>query len=199
LKLSRNIFHFRILSILLIIVLIITLSGCGSSYKEIEKKVRIVLVGNLISEPMVKELTDKIANISKDQIYIDNLLYTGQPPKSEQEIAFQQKLMVMLAAGEGDIYVIDKNQFIQMAKMSGFIPLDEFVSKNNLNKYADKDCYVQAEDDKSPKLYGLKADALKILSDYGFQTKDKVIGVYVRTKKAKRAQSVILSLYQSIK
>ncbi|AZT90889.1 hypothetical protein ELD05_09680 [Caldicellulosiruptor changbaiensis] len=183
--------------IVLIGFLAFLLQGCSSSADDINKKVRIVLVGNFIGDENAKKLISELERKSGDKVYIDQILYTGDTPKSEQEFAFMQKLMVMLAAGEGDIYVLDKKLFTNYAQNGAFYSLKSFVSKNKLNKFIDDTCYVKEKDKSAKDLYGIKADNVEILKKYGFDTKNKYIAIYVRSNKFSRAQKVLLTLLNS--
>jgi ABC-type glycerol-3-phosphate transport system substrate-binding protein len=183
--------------ITLAIFLVFTLAGCSSSNDDINKKVRIVLVGNFIGDENAQKLISELEKKSGDKVYIDQILYTGNTPKSEQEFAFMQKLMVMLAAGEGDIYILDKKLFTNYAQNGAFYSLKSFVSKNKLDKFVDDTCYVKEKDKSTKDLYGLKADQVLLLKKYGFETKNKYIAIYVRSNKFSRAQKVLLALLNS--
>lgn len=181
--------------ILLISFLTFFLQGCSNNADDINKKVRIVLVGNFIDDKNAQELINNLQKQSGDKIYIDQILYNGSDtPKSEQEFAFMQKLMVMLAAGEGDIYVLDKKLFENYATSGAFYSLQDFVTKNKLEKYVDNSCYIKPKDKNKKDLYGIKADNVKSLSDAGFSTKNKYLTIYVRSNKFERAKKVLLTL-----
>ncbi|ADQ06601.1 conserved hypothetical protein [Caldicellulosiruptor hydrothermalis 108] len=184
-----------ILTLASFLMLIVT--GCSSSQDDINKKVRIVLVGNFIGDENAQKLISELEKKSGDQVYIDQILYTGDTPKTEQEFAFMQKLMVMLAAGEGDIYILDKKLFTNYAQNGAFYSLKSFVSKNKLDKFVDDTCYVKEKDKSTKDLYGLKAEDVSLLKKYGFETKNKYIAIYVRSNKFSRAQKVLLALLNS--
>ncbi|WAM37025.1 hypothetical protein [Caldicellulosiruptor acetigenus] len=194
-------FVLKIKKVLLILTLasflMLIVTGCSSSQDDINKKVRIVLVGNFIGDENAQKLISELEKKSGDQVYIDQILYTGDTPKSEQEFAFMQKLMVMLAAGEGDIYILDKKLFTNYAQNGAFYSLKSFVSKNKLDKFVDDTCYVKEKDKSTKDLYGIKADQVFLLKKYGFETKNKYIAIYVRSNKFSRAQKVLLALLNS--
>lgn len=169
------------------------LTGCSNS-DNIEKKVRIVLVGNFISDDKAKQMIDYLQKKTNDKVYIDQILYTGKTPQSQQEFAFAQKLMIMLAAGEGDIYVLDKELFQSYAENGAFYSLSDFAKKNKLDNLIDDSCYIQSKDKKEKDLYGLKADNIKMLKDAGFLCKNKYLTIYVRSNKFERAKKVLLEL-----
>lgn len=194
-------FALKIKKVLLILTLasflMLIVTGCSSSQDDINKKVRIVLVGNFIGDENSQKLISELEKKSGDQVYIDQILYTGDTPKSEQEFAFMQKLMVMLAAGEGDIYILEKKLFTNYAQNGAFYSLKSFVSKNKLDKFVDDTCYVKEKDKSTKDLYGIKADQVFLLKKYGFETKNKYIAIYVRSNKFSRAQKVLLALLNS--
>lgn len=194
-------FALKIKKVLLILTLasflMLIVTGCSSSQDDINKKVRIVLVGNFIGDENAQKLISELEKKSGDQVYIDQILYTGDTPKSEQEFAFMQKLMVMLAAGEGDIYILEKKLFTNYAQNGAFYSLKSFVSKNKLDKFVDDTCYVKEKDKSTKDLYGIKADQVFLLKKYGFETKNKYIAIYVRSNKFSRAQKVLLALLNS--
>lgn len=190
-------FRKALLILTLTSFLMLIVTGCSSSSDDINKKVRIVLVGNFIGDENAQKLISELEKRSGDQVYIDQILYTGGTPKSEQEFAFMQKLMVMLAAGEGDIYILDKKLFTNYAQNGAFYSLKSFVNKNKLDKFVDDTCYVKMKDKSTKDLYGIKADQVLLLKKYGFETENKYIAVYVRSNKFSRAQKVMLALLNS--
>ncbi|MEZ0536256.1 hypothetical protein ACAG39_03270 [Caldicellulosiruptoraceae bacterium PP1] len=189
----------RILAVALIVIVLSTLFyGCNNNYKEIEKKVRIILVGNLLLPNVDTTLKENLEKIINDKVNIDQILYTGKNARTQQEIAYQQKLLVIMAAGEGDLFILDKELFKAYASKGAFLPLDQLLEKYKyLNKYANNEFYIKAEDAKKKALYGLSAQSIKVLSDAGFDTKNKVIAIYVRTNKKERAIQALKSLLDS--
>lgn len=124
LELKKALLILTLASFLMLIV-----TGCSSSQDDINKKVRIVLVGNFIGDENAQKLISELEKKSGDQVYIDQILYTGNTPKSEQEFAFMQKLMVMLAAGEGDIYILDKKTIYKLCPKWSVLLLKVFCEQ----------------------------------------------------------------------
>lgn len=189
----------RIIALVLILLFLSSLLyGCSNNYKEIEKKVRIILVGNLLLPNADTSLKENLEKIINDKVNIDQILYTGKNARTQQEIAYQQKLLIIMAAGEGDLFILDKELFKAYAYKGAFLPLDQLLEKyKDISKYANDEYFIKPEDAKKKALYGLSAESIKVLSDAGFDTKNKVIAIYVRTNKKDRALEALKSLLDS--
>ena len=59
-----------------------------------------------------------------------HIAYSGDATK---DVYGAQKYSVMLAAGQGDIWIVDSNQFQQLWQMGGLKPLDEYVAAGLLS------------------------------------------------------------------
>ena len=80
-------------------------------------------------ESMVPDINGDGKSIINPDIYYVNL-----NPTDQMEISLQQKIGVMFAAGEFDIYIMDQGYFDRYKDQGLFFPLDEFLEEYDIDE-----------------------------------------------------------------
>lgn len=97
-----------------------------------ERKVDFEIVGAYINSDPVQQIADEIlsdaASIDPtlEAIDIYSIQYSGDP---ETDIYGAQKYTVMMAAQEGDLYLVNRELMEQIVAQGGAMPLDEFIDR----------------------------------------------------------------------
>lgn len=101
-----------------------------------ERKVEVQIVGSYVNtdgflaEVAAKMLADGQAqDETLEEVSIFALNYSGDP---EQDIYGAQKYMVMLAAQEGDIYMVSRPLLEQLVSQGAALPLDPYLQDGTL-------------------------------------------------------------------
>ena len=81
-------------------------------------------------------------------------MLTGDP-KNMQQSAMLQKAMVLFAAGDIDVFVLDKENFDKYSEQGAFISLDDLVVKLGIDKSKYKDYILKTKEDKEEHIYGI--------------------------------------------
>lgn len=138
-----------------------------------EKSIYVNFVGAYVPDALVEELTLKGEEAFPEMELIDIYCMLLDGNDSEAAYAAQQKLMVMTAAGEGDVYMIDRGMFLNYARIGLFEPLDAMIAEGGeLNGlFSEEDiasCTLNLEEEGfGEHCFGLPADKFYTYYDYG--------------------------------
>lgn len=158
----------------------IVLSGCGGGPKA------DVSVFMMNKEGMPQEAADKLKT---------NLVSAvGAAPTIEfvtSPLFSLEKMMVELAAGGHDIFILPGEQFVALAKQGGLVPLEDLVNKDDY-----KAGIVESNDQGKIEthLYGLPLDDAKWFKTTGFTVKGLVAFIPSNTKHLDNAKKVIMTM-----
>lgn len=156
-----------------------------------ERKVDIELVGGYpdTDSYLNTEVSSKMmeaglaADETLEEVYFYTISYSGD---AEQDIYGAQKYMVMIAAQEGDIYVVNRTLMEQLVMQGAATPLDGYIESGALNvEGMDLESVTfdePAEDEETPPsgnryVYALPASGLNRMleSDINYDNRDKYI------------------------
>lgn len=195
-KKARNFFHYHkfhiIISIIALIVIATTVRSCVN---RVEPDVNLAFIGNLYydSEVVKATLLPKLPEFK--EIGIDGA-YLSPDGKGEQEMAMQTKKMVLLAAGDVDIYILDKANFDSVAKQGAFVNIDKLVETLNIDLEKNKEYIVKTEDEPSSHLYGIDISSSKLLETTKVIGDTKIAAISIRAKNYDKAVKVLKLLLE---
>jgi maltose-binding protein MalE len=162
-----------------------------------DKKVDIFLVGDYLLEENAEPISQRMLEDFPELLEINfmNIPLGGDP---ELEIMGRQKLMVVIGAQEGDIFVFSKQEYETFAKQGAFMPLDEYIDDEitkyipaeELEKYKLSVEYEYAQD-KQPHIYGIPLKGVTIFNDTGYNVEDKVLSIMAYSKNKEKAIEVM--------
>lgn len=187
-------FYYEWWKYVVAILIILFVWNVVSNYvyqKSIEgKEVEIYLVGPYVSDSDLQSIKDRML---KNFPELKEILLSDIPMSGPQDMASWQKVMTYIGAQTGDIYVFDKDIFIQFAKRGAFLPLEDYLKNNTLNISGVNTAsgMVRSDIDHKQHLYGLPIDGLKGLDQIGFSTKGKFVSVTAFSKKKDTAIKII--------
>lgn len=161
----------------LLAAMAVTLSGCGGGPKA------DVSVFMMNKEGMPQEAADMLKTGLAGKI--------GAAPTVDlvaSPLFSLEKMMVELAAGGHDVFVLPAEQFTALAKQGGLVPLENLVNKDDY-----KSGIVESNDQGKIEthLYGLPLDDAKWFKDAGFAIKGLVAFIPSNTKHLDNAKTVI--------
>ncbi len=108
-------------------------------------------------------------------------------PRDPYEIAMLQKAMVSLAAERPDLYILDPLNYEKYVKQGGFMPLDEYVQKWNLDAGVQSAYRTVAQEGTAPRQYGLEVTASPAFTGLQTQGQKLVIAVGMQSKNMENA------------
>ncbi|HEX2946183.1 MAG TPA: hypothetical protein VHT96_09555 [Clostridia bacterium] len=120
----------------------------------------------------------------------------------DQQYAMQMKAMVLVAAGDLDVLIVDKDRYFLYAKQGVFMNLDEIAPKLGADLEKNKELVAKIDEDSDPSaqggtnnnqahLYGIDVSGSTALNEAGVLGPDKIAGIYVSSKNKEKAEKFI--------
>ncbi|GEM_PF-136982 len=144
-----------------------------------EKTIEVTIVGDYVPESTLEYLEEQsygflpeMEKISYTNIVLD---LTGE----EGDYSGYQKLQVVIAVGEGDIYLLTREQMKSYAEYGAFLSLDDALSEDGVlhglfteEEIAQGTFSVEEYEDDAPHCFGLPLTRMKGLTSQGINTDD---------------------------
>jgi ABC-type glycerol-3-phosphate transport system substrate-binding protein len=181
---------YKSVLIMIIAILALTaLSACGGSKSDVD--VFIMPKTTLPNNAAVDIQKSLRAKLGTDK----TIVVTGSP------IYNIQKMMLEYAAGEHDVFVLPKADFLTLVKEGGAIPLDDAFDPASYPEGV-MDGMVTNEDNTEAvekHLFGIPLDGSKMFKDIGYDAarEELYIIVFVRAKDKDYAKQVVKEIVQS--
>ncbi|WP_239618523.1 hypothetical protein [Cohnella mopanensis] len=139
--------------------------------------------GDLLQQNMLK-LIPEWKRIATTVVFV--------PPelKSPQDMAMQQKSVLLLATEINELYILDEKNFKSLAAQGAFVNLDEFAEKTGLNLPQEKIRKAQTEEDPAEMPYGIDITGNPIFKGVEVSGERQIIAV--RAKETKWANTKLL-------
>ena len=193
-KKAENFWHyykFHVLGgILLIIILASTLKSCIT---RVEPDLNVAFVGEFLfggTEGFEKLVEDKLGNVRK--VGVDSaVFFPGMD--GQMEVAMHTKTMVLFAAADVDLFVLDRANFEKFGKQGAFMKLDELSGSLDIGSESarNKTCALKAENDDKEYVYGIDVTDSPIFSESGIEGKEKIAAISIRAKRGDKALELL--------
>lgn len=216
-KKARNFFyyykHHIIVAIILLVGLVFTIRGCVT---RVDPDFNIAFIGE-ISYSDTTKLKDTIKTELPEILEpgFDGA-FLSDKAAGDQQYAMLSKAVVLFAAGDVDIFILDKASYNTYAKQGAFISLDEIAPKLGVDMEKNKDYIVKLEDtteelygdsDKDTKedtaaapaeehLYGLDISQSKVLKESGVIAGEMIAAIGCRSEQQEKAVKVLQLLME---
>lgn len=195
-KKTKNFFYYHkvhiIVGIIAIIVFGYTLKGC---LNRVEPDFNIAFIGKIYysdTDVLKKNIINKFPGIK--EIGIDGAMIVPDGSNAEQDYAMQMKAMVLLAAGDIDVYIMDKDNFEKYGKQGAFANLDGLAGSFGVSKSDARYISLKPEGKQSEHIYGLditNSPILKQSNIAGDKNDKKIASISIRAKHPDKAQKLI--------
>lgn len=166
-------------------------------------RVDVQLVGNgVYADAGLEALADKALTAVKpldarlEEVNIYNIAYSGD---ASSDIYGAQKYTVMLAAGEGSVYFINRTLLDSMVAQGGALPLDGYIESGALPKELAV-TLPEADEDGNPTgnqfVYAIDVSGLGLMlsDDIGYDSRDKYAVIFASSVNPDTAVAVLNSL-----
>jgi len=183
-KLTNNLYYFRTHIIVGIILLLTVIFSVRSCVNRVIPDLNLVFMGDIYCSDADKLQEDLKANISGvNAVGIENLLMSGSQEKQDPQvqIAMMQKAMILVAAGDIDVFIVDKVNFDRYVVQGGFMKLDDFAAQFNVPEEKQYKSRIE-EEDKKDYIYGFNVLDSKILKDATVTGKQMIAVISVKVK-----------------
>lgn len=191
-KKARNYIHYRKFHYIFGFIGILLLAYfIKTAIFHVNPDVSMAFIGQIYyNETSILEEKIKANDPDIKEIGIDGAMLTGDS-KNMQESAMLQKAMVLLAAGDIDILVLDKANFDRYSKQGAFSNLDDLVSKLGLDKSRYKDYILKTTEDKEEHVYGIDINSSKILKEAKIVGNNIMVAIRVNAKHYDKAVKIL--------
>lgn len=178
-----------IATIFIVIVIGITFRDCANN---VSPDISIAYIGDkYIAEELsqsIKEIlsdSETIKDANGDGKYVAAFtpLTVSDEIRGEQDIAIQQKIMIMLAAGEIQVFIVNRTYLEIFIKQGAFLPIDSIVQEYGIDINENPEIKFKSEDSVEEKIYAIPLQENKFFNELGFNTKDSYIAVRVYNEK----------------
>jgi len=177
----RNHFRYdwwRYVGLVTVAVLLWSMVSAALNKIPEEERVDIYLLSDYADAEALEELS---AEMLPDFPELKEINFVNIPLGGEEEYLYRQKLVVNIAASEGDIFIGSEEEMAELAKQGLFDPLEESWEANPLSSYIPQEdlalYLAQADTGGEPHYYGASAEKLRLLSEYFYDPAHKVMGV----------------------
>jgi len=125
------------------------------------------------------------------------LVYNPPEIQSQQDMALQQKSMLMLMTEKDEIYVTDEKNFASLAAQGAFIDLEQFSAATGLKLPEDKLREARTEDDASDVVYGIDVTGNPVFSGIEMSGEKQIIGLRAEEEKWNDTRLLLEKILQS--
>lgn len=196
-RFKDHFYYSKWLYVLFIIISLTTFSLVFTVTRPVvpkEFKVDISIIGVTLQDSEMNAWEEEILDsLSQDQQEV-NIYAMGFSSGGEGSADYSayEILAARMAANEGDVLIISKEIYLNIAQQGVLLELDDIVSKYDFPEELDLEEYsilIEDEDysDGKSHTYGLPVDGVLGLVDLGVDPTDKVMVVMVYTKNSDNA------------
>lgn len=153
-------FHV-IAAIVILLVATFSIKGCIDRKNEEARKppldMTVTVFGNFYSADNTDaQLSSNLLALMPDWQRIDvTVAYIPRDLTNPQDIALQQKGMLIMATEKMDLMILDRHNFDMFSKQGAFVPLDSLDIWPELQGLSDRLLDSQTEDDPASRPYGI--------------------------------------------
>lgn len=183
---------WRYIAFLAVAILLWSMVSTSLSQVPPEEKVEIYLISDYADTAGMEALAEEML---PDFSELKEINFISIPSASAEDYLNQQKLVVNIAAKQGDIYIGSMEEMTSLAEQGLFDPLEEGWGDNILSDYISQDdltlYLAQEADDSGPHYYGAPADQFVIFNEYYYDPAHKVMGVPYYSINKEKAQQIM--------
>lgn len=184
-KMENFWYYYKVHTIVGIFALIVIIYSIVSAMARKDTILNVTFLGGYLEEDKRIELQDEATKLfakdpEKQEVAITFNIYDKEL-KDPTSMAIQQKIIAMSQVGELDVLILEKDEFMKFSEVGLFIKLDDV---EGLKDQDIKFVKTKIKDtDTEEHSYGIDIEDSQILKSLGYDTKDKVLGIGVNSKR----------------
>ena len=203
-KKARNFFYYykfhMLAAIIVIVSLVFIVRGCVN---QVRPDFNTAFIGKISYTDATDKLKDAYrANLSEIKEPGFDGAFISKDDHSEQQYAMTMKATVLFVGGM-DLFIMDKESYLNYAKNGAFLNLDEIApglsadmekNKDNIVAIEETDINGEVKATAEPvvkHLYGVDITNSTVLKEAGVIGKDFIASIYVNSKKSDTALKVL--------
>ena len=183
-KKAKNFFYYykfhMIIGIVILLVIVFSVRGCVNTVKPDFTTAFVGQISYADTDNLKKSIQTGVPEIKEPGF--DGAFLTADG-NSEQDYAMQEKAMVLFAAADIDLFVLDKVNFEKYAKQGAFVSLDDIAAQIGADKEANKDYALKSLYDTASHLYGIDISKSSALKNSDILGSEFIVAIPVSCKK----------------
>lgn len=195
-KIDNFFYYYKyhiLFSIIILVAVVFTVKGC---VERVNPDLSIAFAGNFSygkPEILSQKLKGNMVGVNAAEIMV---MPMSEKMDAQQNSAMQMKAVVLMAAGDVDVFILDKASFKNYCMQGAFASLDSLADTLKIDKNKNKDFIVKPEDEKSEHLYGIDVSDTNFFDSADILGPEKVFAISLKTK---HYQNAVLFLQQLLK
>lgn len=190
-KLRNFFYYYKFHLIIGIIVLIVAGSFITSLVTKPEPDFYLVFAGRLFygnSDIIKDKITEKIPDIKHP--VIDSAL-VGDNAANLPEYNANMKLTALLAAGDVDVFILDRPTFEKLGKQGFLMNLDSYMKKFEIDMNKNTKNLLRAKDEPARHLYGIDVTDKSFFKELRIIGEEKIVAISVRARRRENARRFV--------
>lgn len=159
---------------------------------RVEPDFNLTVIGSFYSqdtEALKQNIKDNVPEVKEPSVEV---ITVGTDGNGQQEYAMQMKAVAVIAAGDIDVFVLDKDNFTRYAEGGAFASLDQLAQELGMDK---EKCYTaKTQDPVEEHIYGLEAGKSDLLKNIQAASEEKIVAISARTKNYEKASKLVQML-----
>lgn len=183
-------YKFHMLGIVALIAFIIYLGVSCASYQKPD--INIGIIGDIYISDIEQMKVKLNKEVLKTKVISINSTTYNENTDAQYKSAMLQKEMLMFAAEDIDLYIIDKKTFEKFGTQGAFLDLDNIKEINKTKKYLEAKLSLKVIDKSAnKKTYGVDLTKSKLNDKKVFAGKEIIAAIGVRVKNMKNVTEII--------
>ena len=204
-KMENFWYYYKIhvfVGIFIVIMLVVTLKDCANN---VMPDVSVAYIGaNYIPEEVSQKFKDGIAasgivqdvNQDNQQELLFQSMIVSEDVKTQQDIAMQQKVMLVFFSGDTQLFLLDRENFEKFGIQGAFDPLDDWADKFGITAEKNPEIKLTVEETTDTHIYAIPLKGNGFLEKSGFKTENMYIAIRVQGEKDQE-DSEKMAMYQN--
>lgn len=190
---AKNFLHYYkihiIIGIAVLLAIVFTVRGCVT---RVEPDFNMAFVGQIAFNE-----TDALKGIIKNELPeikepgFDGAFIGPEGQGGQQEYAMQMKAIVLFAAADIDLFILDEDAYKKFSAQGAFRSLDDISPKLGVDAGKSKPLAVKAEDEAVEHVYGIDVSNSEVFKRSGILGEKLIAAIPVKSKQPEKAEKMI--------
>jgi hypothetical protein len=186
-KVKNFFYYYKFYLLFGVITLLLIVFGVKSCVTRVDPDLNIAFVGDFryyTSETLEKKIKDNLPEVKAPSV---DGAYITAGGNSQQDYSMQMKAMVLLAAGDIDVYIMDETNFLKYGSQAAFESIDQLAEQYKVDSSKNSIYALKPEGEQETHLYGIDVSSSDILNDQGIIGEKKIVAISARAKHHEKA------------
>jgi len=153
-----------------------------------------------LSEALTKRMVDEKDN---EVVSVTQILTSTDDPTIN--MASQQRMIAMVAAGEIDVFILDSTMLVEYASNGLIVPMESIlaeirsIDREAYDRIEEKIVYtrfVSEEGQTKESIMGVNVETCHLLTDFDFYDKDLIFCICATSKRLENAKAALIALFE---